>query len=110
MDNLKGAVVNAYDAARNAIEAHMNANGLRVENSIGSHKTVLAYADERRPADLDGGDVVRLDQLRELQHSAEYPMSRSSRVPLRQSDGVEAVTLCERVAKAMLSTALGELD
>jgi hypothetical protein len=105
--NLKGALVNAYDAARNAIECPLNANALRVTDSSCSHKTVIDYARDRMGAILSDDDLAELDVLRELRHSAEYPLSRTSRVLLRPSDAAQAIELCLRIARSVGNSVLG---
>jgi hypothetical protein len=106
--NLKGALVNAYDAARNAIECHMNANALRVTNPVSSHKTVIDYARGRMSSIVAQADLELLDILRELRHSAEYPLSRDTRVPLKPSDAKAAIDLCLRIAGAVGAEVLGK--
>ena len=54
-----------HDAARKAITAHMNANGLRPASGDGSHRAVIAYARERMAAVVDAETLDMVDQLRE---------------------------------------------
>jgi hypothetical protein len=60
-----------HDAARKAITAHMNANGLRPASGEGSHRVVIAYARERMSSLVDEETLDMIDQLREGRRVAE---------------------------------------
>jgi uncharacterized Zn finger protein len=80
--NPKGAVTNAYDAIRAAVACHMNASGLRITNQQGAHVVAVDYAAEAMGDVMDEAKVAQYDQLRRLRHTAEYPFSSPTRIPV----------------------------
>lgn len=69
-----------HDAARKAITAHMNANGLRPKSGEGSHRAVVAYARERMAPAVDEETLEMVDMLRENRRIAEYGEEPSARI------------------------------
>lgn len=71
-DDLIGAYVLLYDAARKAIDAHMLANGLRAVNRVGAHEAVARYAEAVFARSRHRDAVARFDRMRRTRNRAEY--------------------------------------
>lgn len=101
--NHKGAVTNAYDAIRAAVACHMNASGLRVTNQQGAHVVAVDYAAEAMGDVFDETRLAQYEQLRRLRHTAEYPFSSPTRVPVTGKDATAAVALAEHTVEAVIA-------
>lgn len=67
--NHRRAFQTAYDLTQQAVEAHMNANGLRATSGEGSHKVVVDYAVERMCDIIDERVLLKYEQMRRLSPS-----------------------------------------
>jgi hypothetical protein len=94
-----------HDAARKAITAHMNANGLRPASGDGSHRAVVAYALERMVGLTDTETLEAIDQLREGRRVAEYGEEPSIRIGPKEVQAAIAVasSVVEAVARSLVS-------
>jgi len=91
-----------HDAARKAITAHMNANGLRPASGEGSHRAVIAYARERMTSLVDEETLDMVDQLREGRRVAEYGEEPSIRIGPKEV--AAAITISATVVEAVAAT------
>ncbi len=101
--NHKGAVTNACDAIRAAVACHMNASGLRVTNQQGAHVVAVDYAAEAMGDVFDETRLAQYEQLRRLRHTAEYPFSSPTHVPVTGKDAAVAVALADGTVKAVIA-------
>lgn len=100
--NYKGAVTNAYDAIRAAVECHMNASRLRVANRPGAHAVTIDYAAERMTDIFDDDQIAAYDALRQLRHAAEYSFSSTTRTRLTKKDAEAAVALADHTVRSVI--------
>ena len=99
--NPRRAFQTAYDLAQQAIEAHMNANGLRTTSGEGSHRVVVEYAFERLAA-LVGEEVLnRYEQMRRLRHGLRYPFSANT-LDAGPREAATAITTARTLHDAVL--------
>lgn len=66
------AYVALYDAARKAVTAHMQANGYRATNRVGTHQAVVLYAEATLAQGVAGPDVAAFDRMRRVRNRSEY--------------------------------------
>jgi hypothetical protein len=93
----------AHDAARKAITAHMNLNGLRPASGDGSHRAVVGYARERMASMVSADTREALDELREGRRVAESGEEPSVRI------GPAEVRAAIEVASAVVDAVAGAM-
>jgi hypothetical protein len=79
--NPSGGHALLWDAVRQAITAHMQANGLRPTSKPGHHAAVITYAEARLVGVAEPTDLASLDRMRRTRHRSEYdaiPVSRAT--------------------------------
>ena len=86
------AYIALYDAARKAITAHMQANGLRATNRLGAHQAVGLYAEATLGAGAALPHVRAFDRMRQVRNRSEYDQQpiteRLLSTDLRHAEGV----------------------
>lgn len=94
------ALTGAYDAARHAVDAHMNANGVRARSGEGSHRVRVDYAHQAMTG-LVSDDLLRdYAAARQIRHEAEYP-SPNRPVTIRQPDAERTIELAKTLHSAV---------
>ena len=101
-DNFKGAVTNAYDALRAAVECHMNASKLRIANRTGAHIVAIDYAAGRMIDIFSFDQVDEYDALRRVRHAAEYAFSSTPHTRLTRADADAAIKLADDVVRGVI--------
>ena len=71
-DDPEGAYALIYDAARKAVDAHLQANGLRVTNRPGAHAATAEYAEAEWRGTAYETSAERLDGIRRNRNRTEY--------------------------------------
>lgn len=99
--NPRRAFQTAYDLAQQAIEAHMNANGLRAASGEGSHRVVVEYAFERLATLVDEETLSRYEQMRVLRHGLRYPFSPNT-LDAGPREATTAIATARSVHEAVL--------
>ena len=97
--NPRAAVTIAYDAIRFAVDAHMQANGLRVANEPGAHRASVSYSRQRMNDLVADADLDDYEALREVRNAIEYPEPGTRNV-LTEDDATEIAGAAERVVVA----------
>jgi hypothetical protein len=100
--NPRASVTIAYDAIRFAVDAHMQASGLRVANLPGAHRTSVAYSRSRMGALLEASDLDDYEALREVRNAIEYP-EPGVRNTLSADDAKSIAAAADRVVIAVTS-------
>ena len=94
------ALTGAYDAARHAVDAHMDANGVRTRSGEGSHRVRVDYAHQEMSG-LISDDLLRdYAAARQIRHEAEYP-SPTRPVSIRQPDAERTIDLAKALHSAV---------
>lgn len=90
----------AYDAARIAITAHMQAHGYAVDGAKpGAHMAVVDYAEHVLDDVLTADDMNRLDGLRRDRNQLEYGLPPMP--ALLQKSAAAAIAMAGRIVKAV---------
>jgi hypothetical protein len=97
--NARAAVTIAYDAMRFAVDAHMQANGLRVANAPGAHRASVTYARTRMADLLEERDLDDYEALRTVRNRIEYPDS-GTRSGVTTAEAEEIAACSERIVVA----------
>lgn len=98
--NPRAAITIAYDAIRFAVDAHLQANGLRVANEPGAHRVSVTYSRERMYDLVTDADLDDYEALREVRNAIEYP-DPGTRNVLTENDATEIAAAAERVVIAV---------
>jgi hypothetical protein len=98
--NPRAAVTIAYDAIRFAVDAHMQANGLRVANEPGAHRASVRYCRARMSHLIAAGDLDDYEVLRDVRNRIEYP-EPGTRNALTPGDAEEITAAAERIVRAV---------
>jgi hypothetical protein len=91
----------AYDAMRFAVDAHMQAHGLRIASRPGAHRAAVIYARERMSDLVDEKDLDSYEALREVRNRIEYP-NPGARNTVTTADSDEIVRAARRLADAVI--------
>lgn len=70
--NPSGAYALLWDSVRQAIGAHMLANGLRATSRPGHHAAVITYAETRLNMVAGRDELAALDRMRRTRNRTEY--------------------------------------
>jgi hypothetical protein len=100
--NSRAAVTLVYDAIRFAVDAHMQAGGLRVANTPGAHRASVIYSRARLTELVDASDLDTYEALREVRNQIEYPET-DTRNAVDVEDAAEVVATGERIVVAITS-------
>lgn len=95
--NPRAAVTLAYDAIRFAVDAHLQANGLRVANEPGAHRVSVAYSRARLSGLVTEADLDEYEALREVRNAIEYPEAGTRNV-LTTDEATQVAAAAERIA------------
>jgi hypothetical protein len=98
--NPRAAVTIAYDAIRFAVDAHMQANGLRAANEPGAHRASVRYSRARMSDLVAAGDLDDYEVLRDVRNQIEYP-EPGTRNALTRDDASEIASAAERIVRAV---------
>ena len=97
--NPRAAITLAYDAIRFVVDAHMHANGYRLANEPGAHRTSVAYARAQMGELLPESDLAEYEVLRDVRNRIEYP-DPASNDALSPVDAGEVAVAADRIVSA----------
>ena len=97
--NPRAAITLAYDAIRFVVDAHMHANGYRLANEPGAHRTSVSYGRTEMVELLTESDLADYEVLRDVRNRIEYP-DPTSNDALSATDAEEVVAAAGRVVSA----------
>lgn len=98
------ALAACHDAIRKAIDADAGANGYRIENKPGAHRTTIEYAETQLGDTLAAEDLRIADRLRTRRHATEYGTTPAAAVTAREIE--DYAETAERIVRAIIGRRL----
>jgi hypothetical protein len=95
--NPAGAYALLWDSVRQAIGAHMLANGLRATSRPGHHAAVITYAETRLISVAGLDELAALDRMRRTRNRTEYGAA-----PLAVANVQADLQIARRLLQALL--------
>ncbi len=95
------AFINAYDAMRHSVDAHLNSHELRAESGEGGHRYRTVYADLAMKDLISADDLAYYRAARSIRNDTEYPQPTNAG-EVNEPTARKAIEVAQRIHRAVL--------